>query len=206
MSGRIFVRRGMRDNIPQRLVPVAQDSERSFHRLVWRILNMFDPGISTTLCGSLIDTPANAMMLVADLHDRFGRLQCYLEAQPLRGRNTNSFHTTRGAMPLPSSLAPASSVSLIVFRNNERTNTKVDRPSPRLLALHRACCLMLAMSGAAGYVESLLRDTENLMERGTLASDGSSNTALFLRIRGVEGVEAEDDGWGWRMLELLMAR
>lgn len=44
------------------------------------------------------------------------------------------------------------------------------------------------------------------MEKGTLASDGGSNIALFLRIRGVEGAEAEDDGWGWRQPEVLMAR
>lgn len=171
---------------------------------VWRIVNMFDPGISSTLCGSLIDTPANAMMLGADLHDRFSRLQCYLEAQPSRGPNTCMFHTTRGPMPLPPSLAPAA--SHIVFRNHERTGTLADLPSPRLLALHRACCLMLAMSGAAEYVESLVRDTENLMERGTLASDGSSNIALFLRIRGVEGTEVDDGGWGESQPEVLIAR
>lgn len=65
---------------------------------------------------------------------------------------------------------------------------------------------MLAMSGAAKYVESPLRDTENLMEKGTFASDGSSNIALFLRVRGVEGAEMEDGGWGESQSEVLMAR
>lgn len=192
--------------IPHSLNALSTDSTELHpsKRLVWRIMNMFDPGISATLCGSLIDTPANAMMLAADLHDRFGRLQCYLEAQPSRGPDTYTFHTTRGAVPLPPSLTPA--VSHIVFRNHERTGTPADLPSPRLLALHRACCLMLAMSGAAEYVESLLRDTENLMERGTLASDGSSNIALFLRMRGVEGADVEDGGWGESQPEVVMAR
>lgn len=44
------------------------------------------------------------------------------------------------------------------------------------------------MSSAAEYVESLLDDTETLMEKGVLAEDGSSNFALFLRIRGVQDV------------------
>lgn len=47
---------------------------------------------------------------------------------------------------------------------------------------------MLSMSGAAEYVESLLDDTETLMEKGVLAEDGSSNFALFLRMRGVQDV------------------
>lgn len=154
---------------------------------VWRILNMFDPGISSILSGTLIDTPMNAMMLAAELHDRFGNLQCYLQEAPTVGENTYTFHTTRGASTLDPAFAPAA--SHIVFTNHERGGAApADLPSPRLLALHRACCLMLSMSGAAEYVENLLDDTEALMQKGVLAEDGSSNFALFLRMRGLHDV------------------
>lgn len=158
-------------------------------RMVWRILNMFDPGISATLSGTLIDTPMNAMILASELHDRFGSLQCYLEAAPRAGADTYTFHNTRGAIALDPSFLP--SAPHVVFVNHERSGTPADLPSSRLIALHRACCLMLSMSGAAEYVENLLRDTETLMEKGVLAGDGSSNFALFLRMRGVEET-AED--------------
>lgn len=166
---------------------------------VWRILNMFDPGISSTLQGTMIDMPTNAMMLVSDLHDWFGRLQCYLEPAPSHGPHAYTFHTVRGALPLDPYFAPAS--PHIVFSNHERDGAVLsDLPSPRLLAIHRACCMMLSMSGAAGYVESLLRDTENLMERGVLAEDGGSNIALLLRLRGLydETVDAVPE---WDVVE-----
>lgn len=163
---------------------------------VWRILNIFDPGISSTLTGNLIDTPANAMMLVSDLHDRFGRLECYLEPALLQAPHTYTFHTVRGALSLDSYCTPAS--KYIVFSNHERSGAAIaDLPSPRLLAIHRACCMMLSMSGAAEYVECLLRDTETLMERGVLAENGSSNIALLLRLRGLheDTLNGEPD-WG----------
>lgn len=152
-------------------------------RMVWRILNMFSPGISATLAGPLIDTPVNALMLISELHDRFGKLECYLEAGT--APNSYTFHTVRGAVPLPAYATPPPGP--IVFANNERAGmTLTDLPSPRLLAIHRACCMMLSMSGAAEYVENLLDDTDALMQRGVLAEDGSSNFALLLKLRGVQ--------------------
>lgn len=71
--------------------------------MVWRIPNMFDPGISTELSGTQIDTP---MILASELQERFGALQCYLEAAPTVGPNTYKFHTTKDAIPLPSFLGP----------------------------------------------------------------------------------------------------
>lgn len=157
---------------------------------VWRILNMFDPGISHVLAGPLIDSPANAMMLVPELHDRFGRLQCYLQEDPDLA-NTYTFHTTRGTVPLPPSYAADG--RRVVFQNRERdpTGPKAELPLPRLLRIHRACCLMLSMSGAAEYVEKLLRDMETMMERGVLAADGSSNLELLLRLRGLEDMAGD---------------
>lgn len=155
--------------------------------LVWRILNMFAPGVSNTLARDLIDTPMNAMMLTADLHERFGNLDCYLE--PTHEANTYTFHMVRGKAPLVPSATPSEK---IVFTNHDQ-EPFADLPSPKLLAIHRACCMMLAMSGAAEYVEHLLHDTETLMQRGVLAEDGSSNFALVMMLRGLQEGGAD---WG----------
>lgn len=149
-------------------------------RMVWRILNMFAPGISNSLAGDLIDTPMNAMILTADLHERFGNLDCYL--QPTPEANTYTFHMVRGKAPLVPSATPTEK---IVFTNHDEEPC-ADLPSAKLLGIHRACCMMLSMSGAAEYVEHLLDDTETLMERGVLAEDGSSNFALVMKLRGLQ--------------------
>lgn len=158
---------------------------------VWRILNMFDPGISRLLAGPLIDSPANAMMLIPELHDRFGRLQCYLQEVP-DVPYSYTFHSTRGAVALHPTDDPAG--RHIVFANHERDLTVpvAQLPNPRFLRIHRACCMILSMSGAAGYVEKLVRDTETLMQRGVLATDGSSNFALLMRLRGLEQLTSPD--------------
>ncbi|KAL0631240.1 hypothetical protein Q9L58_009894 [Maublancomyces gigas] len=70
---------------------------------------------------------------------------------------------------------------------------RVDLPSPLFLKFHLARCMMLEMSGAGEYVESLLHDTETLMQRGVLAEDGSSNFALDMRLRGLAEDEAVED-------------
>lgn len=150
---------------------------------VWRILNMFDPGISRVLAGSLIDSPSNAMIMIPELHHRFGRLQCYLQEVPGQA-DTYSFHSTRGAAALDRKDGPRG--RNVVFVNHETDGVKAELPSARLLKIHRACCLMLAMSGAGEYVERLLRDAERLLEHGVLASDGSSNFALIMKLRGLE--------------------
>lgn len=65
------------------------------------------------------------------------------------------FHMTRGAGTIDLAFG------LLEGRvaNHERAGEWAPRPSRNLTAIHRVCCLM-AMSGAAGYVESLLRDME----------------------------------------------
>lgn len=82
----------------------------------------------------------------------------------------------------------------ITFTNHERPESaKADLPSPRLLAIHRACCLMLSMGGAAEYVEALLRDAEDLMAGSVLREDGTSNLALMLKLRGLRGDGGEEE-------------
>ena len=48
-------------------------------------------------------------------------------------------------------------------------------PSPEWLALHAACAKVAHLSGAAEYIETILRDAE---ETTVLAADGSSGEIL----------------------------
>lgn len=150
---------------------------------VWRVMNMFDPGISAALEGSFIDTPANALILLPELHQRFGRLECYLEEV---AANTYTVHHVRRCLPLNAFYNPRA--AQLEFRNHEPDGIPQSAlPCRRLLHFHRACCLILSMSGAAEYVERLLDDTEQLMCKGVLQADGSSDLALMLRLRGLCG-------------------
>lgn len=153
---------------------------------VWQILNMFLPGTSTALEGSLIDTPANAILLATEIHDEFGRLRCYFD-EVAGSANTYEFQTTRAAAPLLPGFYPAPG-TLITFRNNEPEGRQLaDLPSPRLLKLHAACCKMLEMAGAADYVDRVLDDMERMQEQGTLAGNGSSDIAMLFRMKGLGG-------------------
>lgn len=146
---------------------------------------MFDPGIS--LEGPLIDTPANALLLLSELHDRFGAMEAYFEELP---ECTDLVMVYRfvfadGYNDLPDAVRVKERIE---FVNRDSMGTPLgELPSRQLLALHRACAMILNMSGAAEYVECLLDDAEMLAQRGTLASDGTSEIAMFLKMKGVCG-------------------
>lgn len=136
------------------------------------------------------------MMLIRELHERFGSLECYLKETAVL--HSYTFHMVPRVIPLLPASTPTA--EHIVFENHETGEPRSPLPSPRLLAVHRACCMMLAMSGAAEYVESLLNDTDELMQRGVLAEDGSSNLGLLLRMRGFQEEGMEE----WEPLLLLV--
>ena len=52
-------------------------------------------------------------------------------------------------------------------------------PNPRYLEVHAACCKVAHMSGAAEYLEMMVRDIENI---GVLAEDGGSADVLMYAI------------------------
>ena len=72
---------------------------------------------------------------------------------------------------------------IIKFTNN----SEEDHPFPDsyLLALHRACCKILEMSGAAEYVEAIVKDSESIRELGTLAADGSTQLDAVWAVKGL---------------------
>ena len=132
---------------------------------------MFDPGVIHLVDGANIDRSYNAITLSSGFHRRFGSLQIYFEAKPGLShtytiKSTILFLTYQPKVPITRSL----------FITPEHT---IDHPMPRLLAIHRACCLILHLSGAAEYVDKVLRDRE----ASTAMSDGSTELGIIVGLK-----------------------
>ncbi|KAF8241574.1 hypothetical protein K440DRAFT_665264 [Wilcoxina mikolae CBS 423.85] len=141
---------------------------------VWRVLDMFDPGVRL----KLIDHPRNALLVQSELHVLFGRLEWWLEAVPGE-LNTYTPHVSRRCTHhLSSQLVPEKRVVFLARGG-------VEVPDPRLINLHAACAKILEMSGAAEYVENLFWDAKMLEQKCTLDSDGSSNLYALLCSEGL---------------------
>jgi len=117
---------------------------------------MFDPGIIHYISDTNIDRPYNAITLTHTCRRYFGGLQVYFEAET-GSLNTYTIKTTK-EWYLPN--LPVTRTLFVTSDHN------IDPPMPRLLAIHRACCLILHLSGAGQYLDRVLRD----MEEGTLIS------------------------------------
>lgn len=151
---------------------------------VWRIMNMFDPGISHRLAATAIDSPRNAITMATDLHFRFGQLKWYLE--PARGAappHSYTMHLVRGQRIRRGLFPPDGPGGVITFGSTAAAAA----PDPRLIALHRACCLMLRMSGAGECTDRVMREMKDMQGQGVLATDGSSDLGLFWRLNEILG-------------------
>jgi HNH endonuclease len=123
---------------------------------------MFDPGVLHFVEGANIDRSYNAITLTLDFHRRFGNLQIYFEAIP----GVEHTYTIKSTLPLLV-FRPPLPITRALSMTPEHT---IDPPMPRLLAIHRACCLILHISGAGEYIDKVLRDRE----APTARSDGST--------------------------------
>ncbi len=123
---------------------------------------MFDPGVLHLVEGANIDRSYNAITLTVGFHRRFGSLQIYFEAMP----GVDHTYTIKSTLPFLV-FRPRLPITRTLFMTPEHT---IDPPMPRLLAVHRACCLILHMSGAGEYIDKVLRDRE----APAVMSDGST--------------------------------
>jgi HNH endonuclease len=133
---------------------------------------MFDPGVIHQIEGTNIDRPYNALTLTHDFHQRFGDLNIYFEPVPNSGashtyviKQTTSYPFFRRQLPLTRTL----------FTTHGRT---IDPPSSRLLAIHRACSLILHLSGAAEFVSKVIRD----MDENAVESDGTTELGSLVSL------------------------
>jgi hypothetical protein len=110
---------------------------------------MFDPGITSLIEGPNIDRPYNAITLRLELHRHFGNLNIYFEAEP----GPRNRYTIKPSYPR----MRFQPITRDLYITPDHT---IEPPRPRFLALHRACCVILHMSGAGEYIDKVLRDVE----------------------------------------------
>jgi hypothetical protein len=132
---------------------------------------MFDPGIIRWIKGTNIDRPYNALTLSTDFHRRFGSLKIYFEAEP-GFENRYTIKTIKPLVPI----RPALPITRDLFVTS---NHNIDPPMPRLLAIHRACCLIMHLSGAGEYTDKVLRDMKEIGIR----SDGTTELGSIISLR-----------------------
>ncbi|KAI9825388.1 MAG: hypothetical protein M1832_001118 [Thelocarpon impressellum] len=145
------------------------------------ILNMFDPGVLMELDGTNIDRPYNALTLSALAHKYFGQLKIYFE--------TVDDGTSTASSPTPhhysiKAVNPERSMFQVMGLPVRRTlleahERNIDMPSPRLLRIHRACCLVAHLSGAGAYIERILRDRD----APRVEADGSTSLGELVALR-----------------------
>jgi hypothetical protein len=146
---------------------VLKNQSKAFAR---QILDMFDTGVASLIDGVDIDRPLNALTLEMDLHQDFGNFEVFFEPRP-------GSHTYRIDSTLDQALKhPVLPVTRQLFLTPERT---IDPPHPRLLAVHRAICLILQLSAAGNYIDRILHD----MDEGAVEADGSTHLASLVRLK-----------------------
>lgn len=122
----------------------------------------------------------NTVVLAAELRDEFMKFHCYMEEVPRRS-NTHVVKTTRDAI-----LPILRLKEQVTPENHEPARVeRAELPCPHLLRLHAACCKMMEMAAAAGYVETVLYEMDQLIVEETLAHDGSSDYGMVRRIKGL---------------------
>ena len=134
---------------------------------------MFDPGIIHQVEGVNIDRPYNALTLTHDLHQRFGDLTIYFEPVP----NAVAPHTyfIQQTASYPFLRRPKLPLTRTLFTTLDRT---IDPPSSRLLAIHRACSLILHLSGAGEFVNKIIRDMDEI----AVESDGTTGLGSLVSL------------------------
>ena len=134
---------------------------------------MFDPGVIHHIEGVNIDRPYNALTLTNDLHQRFGDLTIYFESST----NAAAPHTyiIQQTTSYPFFRRPKLPLNRTLFTTPDRT---IDPPSSRLLAIHRACSLILHLSGAAEFVNKVIRD----MDENAVESDGTTELGSLVSL------------------------
>ncbi|RXW12257.1 hypothetical protein EST38_g13599 [Candolleomyces aberdarensis] len=127
--------------------------------------------IQQDLNGEKIHRLENVMTMRVDIHRLFDGLLFWLVQT---GEDTYKVETFK---PRVDRLCGGREVKFTT-ENPE----KLPVPSPQYLALHAACAKVAHLSGAAEYIETILRDAEEIP---VLAADGSSGEVLTHLLRDV---------------------
>ncbi|TWU70761.1 hypothetical protein ED733_001838 [Metarhizium rileyi] len=161
--------------MPHSLVKVGSDSEElnEARKTALEILNMFDNDIAYRIHGTDIDRPLNALTLTLNLHRAFGNFEVYFTS--FRGRE----HTYEiGTFQRTGFTEVALPVVRTLYLTEDRN---IEPPSPQLLAVHRAIAHILHLSGAARYIDRIIRSINDQEAR----NDGSTDIGSLVRLRAL---------------------
>ncbi|KII85756.1 hypothetical protein PLICRDRAFT_178085 [Plicaturopsis crispa FD-325 SS-3] len=158
--------------------PDLEASSIEWASRVWTILERFGYGdIRKELEGTAAHWLGNILTLDASVHDLLDNLNLWLEK--VSGQDHTYYVRT-----YPPRLRTGYSIPETVHFTVHDTDVPgfprpyvehLPLPSPRYLELHAACCKVAHMSGAAEYLDEVMRDIESI---GVLAEDGGSADVL----------------------------
>jgi len=139
---------------------------------------MFDPGLTHLIEGPNIDRPINAFTLTNEFHRLVGDFEIFFEPTSAPDLSTETQHTykidsTQSFKPLRHPILP---VTRTLYLTPDHT---INPPSPRLLAIHRACVFILHLSGAGDYINKILRD----MDEVDVKKDGSTELGRLVGLK-----------------------
>lgn len=137
---------------------------------VFRILDMFDPGLSHRLDGPNIDRSFNALTLTHHYHQLFGEFDIYFE--PTERPHEYKIDSSETSF-LRDPLFPVTRTLSL------SPNGRIEPPDPRLLRVHCAIAHVIKLSGAGDYIEKVLRDLEEM----DIKADGSTNLGFIMGLR-----------------------
>ncbi|KAG8899708.1 peroxisomal assembly protein, partial [Tulasnella sp. 403] len=161
---------------------------------VWEIIEMFSRVRLDELDGQDINRLENILTLSSVIHREFGELNIWLKSVEDKPHCYRLEMASSVGEMFPPIIMPAAG-TVVEFTTSDLTDLPL--PDPRYLALHAACAQVAHASGAAKYIDELLRDME---DRTVLAEDGSSfkllDHALSLvnaqRLEAAVGVSHDD--------------
>ncbi|TWU77385.1 hypothetical protein ED733_006070 [Metarhizium rileyi] len=158
--------------LPHSLVHIRSETEElnDSKKTALEILNMFDNDIAHLINGVEIDRPRNALTLTLSLHRAFGNFDVYFTPIP------NRTHTYEIKTFLRTSFHRVLPVTRELYLTTDRN---IEPPSPRLLALHCAIAHILHLSGAAGYIDKIIRSMDEQIAR----CDGSTELGQLVQLR-----------------------
>lgn len=130
-----------------------------------KLLDMLYPGVATYIEGDKIDRPGNVVTLSRSLHVLFGQMDIFFTAD-ISQPDKYTIESVKKFLPFPLPITR----ELLFGPTKAPPGTDIEPPFPQLLAIHKACCLVLNLSGAAEHVEMVMQGEDpGKYENGSVA-------------------------------------
>ncbi|TFK36250.1 hypothetical protein BDQ12DRAFT_610208 [Crucibulum laeve] len=141
--------------------PIVDEKKKTYAATVWTIMESFGyTELQQELNGVNIYRLENVMTLSADAHDRFDRLKLWFV-------ETDTPNTYR--LDATDEIFLTSYPKTVTFENH--SDLDLPLPSCTYLKIHAACARIVHLSGAAEYIDMILREMEDVK---VLSEDGTS--------------------------------